>query len=125
VRAPLSILVIEDNDDARESLERILTLEGHTVHKAADGVSGVAAAERVRPDVAIVDIGLPQKDGYEVARTIRANAHHRVMLVALTGYGQPEDERRAREAGFDAHLVKPADFGALRALLASVSRAAA
>ena len=125
VRAPLSILVIEDNEDARESLERILTLDGHTVYMAADGPSGVAAAERVRPDVAIVDIGLPQMDGYEVARTIRANTHHRVMLVALTGYGQPEDERRAREAGYDAHLVKPADFGALRALLATASRAAA
>lgn len=121
----LSILVVEDNDDARESLVQILTLDGHTVHKAVDGVSGVQAAERVHPDVAIIDIGLPHMDGYEVARTLRAGKHHRIVLVALTGYGQPEDERLAREAGFDAHLVKPADFGRLRALLADASRAAA
>jgi signal transduction histidine kinase/ActR/RegA family two-component response regulator len=125
LRAPLSILLVEDNEDARESLARILTLEGHTVHTAADGVSGVAVAERVRPNVAIVDVGLPTMDGYEVARRIRANTHHRVTLIALTGYGQAEDARRAREAGFDAHLVKPADFGELRALLATASRVAA
>jgi CheY-like chemotaxis protein len=79
----------------------------------------------MRPDVAIVDIGLPEMDGYEVARTLRAKRSHRILLVALTGYGQPEDEQRAHEAGFDAHLVKPAEFGKLRALLLAADRAAA
>lgn len=124
-RRPLSILLIEDNDDARGSLAHVLGLEGHTVHVARDGSSGVEMAHRVRPDVAIVDIGLPEMDGYEVARTLRANRSHRMLLLALTGYGQPEDERRAYEAGFDAHLVKPAEFGKLRALLVAAARAAA
>jgi len=124
-RQALSVLLIEDNEDARESLARILRLEGHTVHVAGNGKSGVETVERIRPDVAIVDIGLPGMDGYEVARRLRANKDYRLMLVALTGYGQPEDERRAREAGFDAHLVKPAEFVKLRALLRSAARAAA
>jgi len=121
----LSILVIEDNDDARESLAQILGLEGHTVHVACDGRSGVEMAQRLAPDVAIIDIGLPEIDGYEVARRLRADRKHATLLVALTGYGQPEDERRAHEAGFDAHLVKPAEFGKLRALLEVAARAAA
>ena len=82
-------------------------------------------AQRLAPDVAIIDIGLPEIDGYEVARRLRADRKHATLLVALTGYGQPEDERRAHEAGFDAHLVKPAEFGKLRALLEVAARAAA
>jgi signal transduction histidine kinase/CheY-like chemotaxis protein len=112
-----SILLIEDNQDARESLRMVLALEGHTVYEAADGRSGVESAEALRPEVALVDIGLPEMDGYEVARTLRDRLDGSIVLIALTGYGQPEDERRAREAGFDAHLVKPADIDRLRALI--------
>ena len=113
----LAVLVVEDNDDARVSLQMVLEADGHTVHAAADGKSGLAAFERLRPDVALIDIGLPEIDGYEVARAIRAR-YREPMLIALTGYGQPEDTQRAAEAGFDAHLVKPADIGRLRTLLA-------
>jgi signal transduction histidine kinase len=111
-----AILLIEDNDDARESLARLLTLEGHKVFEAPDGLSGVETALRVNPDIALIDIGLPHMDGYEVARTLRARGSG-MTLVALTGYGQPEDERRAHEAGFDAHLVKPADPDRLREVI--------
>ncbi|HEX7786687.1 MAG TPA: ATP-binding protein, partial [Methylomirabilota bacterium] len=105
---PRRILVIEDNDDAREMLRVALTLVGHTVYEAADGHAGVAAARDTEPDVALVDVGLPLLDGYEVARQIRAGANGKaIRLIAITGYGQAEDRRRAREAGFDAHLTKP------------------
>src|SRR5688500_14966028 len=103
----LRVLVVEDHDDARRVLQRLLTLWGHTVHVAADGPEGVRVAARVRPQVALVDIGLPGLDGYEVARQIRAGRGEGVQLIALTGYGQPEDQARARAAGFDLHLVKP------------------
>ncbi len=113
----LAVLVVEDNDDARVSLQMVLEADGHTVHTARDGRAGVAEFERLVPDVALIDIGLPEMDGYEVARAIRAR-HREPMLIALTGYGQPEDTRRAADSGFDAHLVKPADIGRLRMLLA-------
>ncbi|HZR70269.1 MAG TPA: ATP-binding protein [Burkholderiales bacterium] len=114
---PLDILIVEDNADARVSLQIVLEAEGHTVHTAADGKAGLDAFERIVPDVALIDIGLPGIDGYELARAIRAR-HAGPMLVALTGYGQPEDTERAAQAGFDAHLVKPADLAKLRTLLA-------
>jgi CheY-like chemotaxis protein len=124
---PCRILVIEDNDDAREMLTALLTLERHAVYMASDGPGGVDAALRLRPDVALIDIGLPGLDGYEVARRIRAAAPaHAIKLVALTGYGQGGDVLRAREAGFDLHLVKPVEpvrlDDALRTLLATGSR---
>jgi signal transduction histidine kinase/CheY-like chemotaxis protein len=109
-RAPADgrrVLVVEDHEDARRSLQRLLQLWGHTVHVAADGPAGVSLAAAVRPNIALVDIGLPGLDGYEVARRIRAEAGSGVLLIALTGYGQPEDQARARAAGFDVHLVKP------------------
>jgi signal transduction histidine kinase len=113
------ILVIEDSDDGREMLKALLGLHGHEVHEASDGPSGVAQALAVRPDVAIVDIGLPGLDGYEVARRVRADAPaSRIKLIALTGYGQHEDRQRTRNAGFDAHLVKPVDPVELARLLA-------
>jgi CheY-like chemotaxis protein len=120
--APCRILLVEDNDDAREMLTALLTLERHDVITASDGPGGVEAALRLAPDVALVDIGLPGLSGYEVARRIRAAAPVRpIKLIALTGYGQSEDMRRAREAGFDLHLVKPVEpkrlDEALRALL--------
>jgi signal transduction histidine kinase/ActR/RegA family two-component response regulator len=101
------ILVVEDNDDGREMLRVQLTMAGHEVHEAADGPSGVDQATRLQPDVALIDVGLPGLDGYEVARRIRAGSGQSMLLVALTGYGQAEDRRLARDAGFDAHLTKP------------------
>jgi PAS domain S-box-containing protein len=108
--APCRILIVEDNADARDMLLALLTLDRHEVVTAADGPAGVDAALRLRPDVALVDIGLPGLNGYEVARRIRATESGRaIKLIALTGYGQSEDMRQAREAGFDLHLVKPVE----------------
>jgi len=102
------ILVVEDGDDMRESLRRLLELEGHAVALAADGFAGLAQLPAFRPDVALVDIGLPGMDGYEVARRFRAEpAGARVRLIALTGYGRTHDRDSALAAGFDAHLTKP------------------
>ena len=103
------ILVIEDQPDARRALQRLLQIWGHQVEVAEDGPRGVEAATKTNPDVAFVDVGLPGLDGYEVARRIRATMGNRVRLIALTGYGQPEDRDRAHAAGFDLHLVKPVD----------------
>jgi signal transduction histidine kinase len=105
--APLRILVIEDDQDNREVLQRSLELAGHRVDGAEDGAGGMERVRRTRPDVALIDIGLPGMDGYEVARQIRRDLGRGIRLIALTGYGQPEDRRRAEEAGFDAYLVKP------------------
>jgi signal transduction histidine kinase/ActR/RegA family two-component response regulator len=107
------IVLVEDNADAREMLRFALQLAGHEIHEAHDGPSGLAAIQRVRPDVALVDIGLPHFDGYELARKTRSMIGAAVRLVALTGYGQPDDRRQALEAGFDVHLVKPVEPGAL------------
>jgi signal transduction histidine kinase len=111
------VLVVEDNADAREMLKALLTLAGHRVHEAPDGPTGVRLAREIRPDVALVDIGLPGFDGYEVASRIRAELDGAIRLVALTGYGLPEDEQRAKDAGFDHHVVKPVDEATLRRLL--------
>lgn len=117
------ILVVEDNADARETLQHLLELAGHTVRTAGDGVAGLQSALAATPDVALIDIGLPLMDGYEVARRIRAAERQgrRMLLVALTGYGLPEDRERALQAGFDAHVVKPVGTQALEELLASVA----
>ncbi len=115
-----SILIVEDNDDAREALRMLLELDGHTVEAAAEGVQALEILRAKDPDVALVDIGLPGIDGYEVARRARAVDARRPLLIALTGYGQPEDRRRATEAGFDSMLVKPVDPTALSDLLASL-----
>jgi PAS domain S-box-containing protein len=121
---PCRILIVEDNADARDMLLALLSLEHHEVFTASDGPAGVDAAVRLRPDVALVDIGLPGLNGYEVARRIRATEAGRAMkLIALTGYGQQEDTRQARDAGFDLHLVKPVEprrlDDALRGLLSA------
>jgi signal transduction histidine kinase len=110
------LLVIEDNVDARQTLRALLEVLGHEVHEAADGETGIASALEHRPELVFVDIGLPRLDGYEVARQLR-RASARIRLVALTGYGTEDDRRRAREAGFDAHLLKPATFEQLRAVI--------
>ena len=105
---PRRVLIIEDNDDTRQMLRTALAMNGHEVDEAADGASGLAAAASLRPDVALVDIGLPDIDGYEVARRLRQVAPDgKLVLVAITGYGQPADRDRSRQAGFDAHLTKP------------------
>jgi CheY-like chemotaxis protein len=115
-----SILIIEDNADARDALRVLLELEGHLVEGAAEGMKALEIARAQDPDIALVDIGLPGIDGYEVARQMRAGGGRRPVLIALTGYGQPEDRRRATEAGFDEVLVKPVDPTALTTLLATL-----
>ena len=106
------ILVIDDNNDAREALVVLLEMAGHELHEAADGLSGLASVSRVQPDVVFADIGLPGIDGFELARRIRATRSG-PRLVALTGYDHPEQRRRGVEAGFDAYLVKPVEVEAL------------
>jgi two-component system, sensor histidine kinase len=115
-----SILIVEDNADAREAMRMLLELDGHVVMAAAEGVEALELARAKDPDIALVDIGLPGIDGYEVARRIRTGGDKRPLLIALTGYGQPEDRRRATEAGFDSLLVKPVDPAALTDLLATL-----
>jgi signal transduction histidine kinase/ActR/RegA family two-component response regulator len=112
------VLLIDDNADAREALRALLELWGHRVDVADDGPSGIELGRRLRPEVALVDIGLPGVDGYQVAAALRASEETRIQLVAITGYGQPEDRLRALEAGFDAHLVKPVDLDELARVLA-------
>ena len=105
---PLLVLVIEDNQDARRMLRVRLALQGHQVREAANGAAGIRAAMEMKPDVVVLDIGLPDMDGYGVARRLRATPGGRsLILVALSGYGQDDD--RAAGAGFDAYLVKPAN----------------
>ena len=113
------VLLVEDNVDNRNSLRELLEELGHVVAVARNGNEGVEVALATVPEVALVDIGLPELDGYQVAQRIRAALGDRMRLIALTGYGQPEDARRARAAGFDAHLVKPVDLTALERLLAA------
>ena len=111
------ILVVEDDEDSRQMLCRLLDLSGHRVHQAADGLHGLEQALALRPDVALLDVGLPGLDGYQVAARIRAAGLTDVFLIAVTGYGQLEDRLRAEAAGFDAHVTKPVNLPALTALL--------
>ncbi|MFY9826700.1 MAG: ATP-binding protein [Thermoanaerobaculia bacterium] len=120
--AGMHVLVVEDNHDGRESLRDLLEIWGHEVTLAEDGLEGVDKALSVHPDVALIDIGLPGLDGNEVARRIRsAVGRDEISLIAMTGYGQPEDRRRALQAGFDRYLVKPVDPAILAQLLAEMS----
>jgi PAS domain S-box-containing protein len=115
---PLRILVVEDNPDAALTLEMVLQLEGHEVQVARDGRDGISRADAFRPDLVICDIGLPELDGYGVARALRATVSGRdVFLVALSGYAQPDDLRQSAAAGFDAHVAKPVSPERLRDLL--------
>jgi CheY-like chemotaxis protein len=112
------LILVDDNVDAVESLALVLTADGHEVRTAYDGETALRIAEAFRPELIILDIGLPGMDGYEVARRVRAHPDLRgAVLVALTGYGQPADRNRARAAGFDHHFIKPADFASLQKLL--------
>jgi signal transduction histidine kinase/CheY-like chemotaxis protein len=113
------ILIVEDNDDARETLRAMLELDGHEVLTAANGEDGLDRALSEAPAIALVDLGLPDLDGFEVARRLRAVPQGAgIRLVAISGYGQPMDRARASSAGFDAHLVKPVEAAKLRAILA-------
>jgi len=113
------VLVVDDNADAAESLAMLLQIHGHTVEVALDAEAALAAAARFAPDVALLDIGLPGMDGYALAATLRADpARAGMKLVALTGYGRPQDRERSHAAGFDQHLVKPVDETALARCLA-------
>ena len=116
---PRRIVIVEDNEDARQMLKALLELARHEVHDAADGPAAIELVGAVEPEVAFVDIGLPGMDGYEVARRLRER-HKELCLVALSGYGQPEDRRKAVEAGFDLHLLKPVDPERLAAIIAEL-----
>lgn len=120
----LRILVADDNRDNVETLALMLELQGHRVATAHDGVEALAAAERERPHVAFLDLGMPELNGYDVCRAVRALPFGaEVCIVALTGWGQEDDRRRTRDAGFDHHLVKPVDFAEIERLLAACVRA--
>jgi CheY-like chemotaxis protein len=115
------VLIVDDNDDGAESLSLLLRFAGHTTQKAHDGPQAIEAAEHFRPQVILLDIGLPGMSGYEVCRRIRQEPYGPSMtIIALTGWGQEEDRKRSREAGFDTHMVKPVDHEALLKMLASI-----
>ena len=115
------ILVVDDNVDAADSLGRLLALDGYDVRIANGGMEALREAESFRPEVILLDIGLPMMNGYDVARRLRKEPWGaEIRLVALTGWGQDEDRRRSKEAGFDEHVVKPIDPASLRVLLRRV-----
>jgi CheY-like chemotaxis protein len=116
------VLLIDDHGDSCEAMELLLRQKGHRVLTAADGREGVDLAASSRPDVVLVDIGLPSIDGYEVARRLRAASDRPLTIVAVTGYTSPADRARAEEAGFDDYLVKPVDIERLAALIAAPPR---
>ncbi len=116
---PKRVLIVDDNVDAADSLALVLKMLGHDVQAAYDAPMGLEAAQKHRPEIVLLDIGLPNMDGLEVARRMRNDLGLKdILLVALTGYGQEDDRRKSQEAGFDYHLVKPVDFDVLKALFA-------
>jgi PAS domain S-box-containing protein len=121
VVTPRRVFVVDDNEDAADSLTMVLQLDGHEVASAYTAEDALVLASPFRPDVALLDVGLPGMDGYELAARLRAlPGFDRVHLVALTGYGQPGDRERALAAGFDSHLVKPAEYSALQEIIERV-----
>ena len=110
---PKKVFVVDDNHDAADTLGMFLQLEGYDVRVAYDGDEAILQAHDFKPEVALLDIGLPGKDGYEVARSMRTDQEDDVMLIAVTGYASPDDVARAKEAGFDAHFSKPPNLPAL------------
>lgn len=115
------ILVVDDNADAAETLALLLRARGHEVRVAYDGSSALELCREFHPQAALLDIGLPQIDGYELARRLRNEHQRRLLLIALTGYGRDDDRRLSEDAGFDHHLVKPVDFPTVEALLTDSS----
>jgi len=119
----LKVLVVDDNVDAAKGVALLLRTVGHDAQLAHDGPEAIQAALEYVPDVVLLDIGLPIVSGYEVAKWIRKEpALKNVVLVALTGYGQESDKQRTQDAGFDQHLVKPADFGKVQSILLAVAK---
>ena len=123
-RRPLKVLIVEDNRDVRTTMRMLLSMGyGYIVYEAADGTTGIRTALDERPDVALIDLGLPDVDGNEVARRIRARLDsNAIVLIALTGYGTAEDRRLTEEAGFDMHLVKPVESAKLEEIFDNVAR---
>jgi CheY-like chemotaxis protein/two-component sensor histidine kinase len=116
--APKRILIVDDNADSANSLAQVLGLDGHVAEPVYSGREALQRVTEFKPQVVLLDLGLPEMDGYEVARRLRARPELAdIRIVALTGYGQLEDLRRTREVGFDEHLTKPLDFGALARML--------
>ncbi|MDF3036531.1 MAG: chemotaxis protein methyltransferase CheR, partial [Paucimonas sp.] len=118
---PQDIVIVEDNDDVRNSLRSFLELEGHRVSEASDGATGVETILGRRPAIALIDIGLPVLSGFHVARAVKEQAGRSIFLIAITGYGSTDDRQQGLLAGFDAYLVKPVDFNALRKTIADAS----
>jgi CheY-like chemotaxis protein len=114
------VLVADDIPDAADLMGVMIECMGHDVRVAGDGVQAVTIAQEFEPQIALLDIGMPRMDGYEAAGHIRAALGDRVFLVAVTGWGQEEDQRRAHAAGFDRHLTKPTNPSVLESLIASV-----
>jgi len=120
-RVPRRVLIVDDSEDGAASLAMLLGLDGHETHLAHDGIAALEAADRLRPDAVLLDIGLPGLNGYEVCARLRQQSWGRdLVVIALTGWGQEEDRQRSRDAGFDAHLVKPVDSARLLKLLAEL-----
>jgi PAS domain S-box-containing protein len=120
---PRRFLVVDDNADSAHSLSMLLQLSGNETSTAYDGIEAVQVAESFRPDIVLLDIGLPKMSGHDAARRIRAQPWgQNMVLIALTGWGQEEDRRKSKEAGFDHHMVKPVDYSALMTLLAGLPR---
>ena len=116
------VLIVDDNQDSAMSLAKLLTLTGYETRTAYDGLAALEAAATFRPDVLLLDIGLPKLNGYEAARKIREEPWGKEMiLVALTGWGQEEARRESKDAGFNGHLVKPVDYTALIKLIGCLS----
>jgi len=115
----LHILVVDDNQDSAESMSLLLQCDGHRVRTAYSGGEALRLADVEPPDVVLLDIGMPGMLGYEVAQRLRERGAVDILLIAVTGYGQDSDISRARDAGFDHHLVKPVDFDKLQAMLAN------
>jgi DNA-binding response OmpR family regulator len=116
----LCVLVVEDSPDTAETTRVLVELWGHVTLIARDGPAAVQAADRLRPDIILLDIGLPRLDGFEVARQVRRLAGKQPVIICITGYGRDEDRRRSREAGCDYYLVKPADPDQLERLLRAI-----
>jgi CheY-like chemotaxis protein len=117
------VLIVDDNQDAAETLAEVLAELGFLTRTAFDGPSALELVGAFRPDVMLIDVGLPVMDGYELVRRLRADARlASVRLIAVTGYGQESDRRRAFEAGFDEHLVKPVDLARLESVILAAKR---
>jgi len=119
---PLRMLVIDDNQSAADALAKLLTIRGHIVDTAYSGTEAIAAAPVFAPEVVLLDIGLPDMEGYEVARALRADPEtSSAVIIALTGYGQDSDIKNAERAGFNHHLTKPAGLSEIEAILGTIA----